>query len=992
MPLFFCIKQKVVSLLQSKCTTAKSHEKRAKIDKYTRVERSPDGLALTLSHPKWPKSWTVASDDAGQLRYWQRAFVAAGATSSDSSKSSGSSKGARNKRSNRSRAPNKEQRGGVPVVAGDAPTLPEMFVELPPTPPPDPVSSAVSAAEATRDDVPPPLPPDDDSDGSDGNVSRKNAPPPVDAAPPAPPEPISAAAPRAPAPLKVVPPSTQVPLSPAVPKSSGSGVKAAPAPTGAASPISPRVQRDSAATVKSLIERSKLPPGGIIMPKPLGPDLKSPRVSQSAKEPPSSPRGSAIAAAKAPVVAETPKSPRGSAVSKPAEPTPAKVAVVEPAAVESSPAAVAPASSVAAIGARPSREAPKRQVSTAVATNTIVAPASAVATPATAPVAAPVTTATPVVVDKPIDKPVDKSAEIVVSPLVSDDPTITSVTLDSKMLVQMSSDEHATYFKTSGNTDDMPNVRAPTRVRGDDAAFSVTKAKTIPVAVTVLGQSRPDQELCLSFVANGVKLKINKDWVLNGQEVRNESVDGGGKATLVTLFVAIKYFEPPVTRVFVTARVKNTTTQKRLVLDVVQKVRDAAAVKPIVVPLAAPATAAAAVSAASAAAAVAPLSPATVKRSPSVAASMGSVTLAMNALELALDNETHVFYLSLAAKANALPGWNVRTLKVAPAAKEPVFAVKIGTPFPVRVMVGDSTTQLSVALTMGDKKLKNGRDWRLHSQTRTGEGADTELLLDIIVANASCDVPVLISAGASGAKLDRSTLLFQLLPANSEAPLSPRSRTAAPPPAAATATAAAAAAAVPAASPPVTQRARNATAAVAVESPPVGRARTATASSVGPLPPGWAEARTADGRTYYFNRSLNKTTWVRPTASSGPTSTGAAPAVAAAAAQLWWRAAPATSEDSSSDDDATPLPPDWRAATNSAGRLYYFNVKTKATSWTSTAHRVRELVGAGGRRRPPTTGATHHFVIERAVRIEATACRDCQCAACSTGRLPCRRR
>jgi hypothetical protein len=90
-----------------------------------------------------------------------------------------------------------------------------------------------------------------------------------------------------------------------------------------------------------------------------------------------------------------------------------------------------------------------------------------------------------------------------------------------------------------------------------------------------------------------------------------------------------------------------------------------------------------------------------VKRSPSVAASMGSVTLAMNALELALDNETHVFYLSLAAKANALPGWNVRTPKAAPAAKEPVFAVKIGTPFPVRVMVGDSTTQLSVALTYG---------------------------------------------------------------------------------------------------------------------------------------------------------------------------------------------------------------------------------------------------------------------------------------------------
>jgi uncharacterized protein YbdZ (MbtH family) len=494
------------------------------------------------------------------------------------------------------------------------------------------------------------------------------------------------------------------------------------------------------------------------------------------------------------------------------------------------------------------------------------------------------------------------------------------------MLVQMSTDEHATYFKTSGNTDDMPNVRVPLRLRGDDAAFSVTKAKTIPVAVTVVGNSRPDQELCLSFVANGVKLKVAKDWVLNGQEVRNETVDGA-KATLVTLFVAIKYFEPPVTRVFVTARVKNSAAQKRLVLDVLQKVRDTAAAVPRTTAAPAVAAAATAVGAAatvSTAAAPAPAAVAstavastavpTVRRQPSAAGSVqGAVTLATGSLERALDNDTHVFFLSHAAKASSLVGWNIRLPKAASTgANEPAFAVKLGTPFPVRVLVGDNTTQLSVALTADGKKLKNGRDWRLHSQTRKGEGADTELLLDIIVANAACDVPVLISAGASGDKLGRSTLLLQLLPTNTEAPVSPRGR-----------------ATTTTASPTVPRARTDTTTAAAPPSspPPVGRARTATASAAMPLPAGWAEAHTTDGRTYYYNKALNKTTWVRPTASND------AGAAAPSTTNTLFGGGTVDNEESSSDDDATPLPPDWRAATNSAGRLYYFNVKTKATSW-----------------------------------------------------------
>eukprot|EP00039_Didymoeca_costata_P004347 m.72753 g.72753 ORF g.72753 m.72753 type:complete len:155 (+) comp12356_c0_seq1:109-573(+) len=68
----------------------------------------------------------------------------------------------------------------------------------------------------------------------------------------------------------------------------------------------------------------------------------------------------------------------------------------------------------------------------------------------------------------------------------------------------------------------------------------------------------------------------------------------------------------------------------------------------------------------------------------------------------------------------------------------------------------------------------------------------------------------------------------------------------------------------------------------------------------GPPPqvPGWQEARTQDGRVYWFNRATGESSWVRPI-QSGP-----------------------------------PLPPGWTMHRTEQGQVYFFNTKTKASTYT----------------------------------------------------------
>jgi hypothetical protein len=99
----------------------------------------------------------------------------------------------------------------------------------------------------------------------------------------------------------------------------------------------------------------------------------------------------------------------------------------------------------------------------------------------------------------------------------------------------------------------------------------VAKGRTIPIAVSVVGIERDDQQLSLGLTCNGVKLRVNDDWLLNGREVRAEAINCD-KATVITLFIAIKHFEPPRARIHITARIKNSNAQKRIVVDVLQKI------------------------------------------------------------------------------------------------------------------------------------------------------------------------------------------------------------------------------------------------------------------------------------------------------------------------------------------------------------------------------------------------------------------------------------
>ena len=86
----------------------------------------------------------------------------------------------------------------------------------------------------------------------------------------------------------------------------------------------------------------------------------------------------------------------------------------------------------------------------------------------------------------------------------------------------MFDDSRFLYYRTTENQLTVPNVRVPRHVGGSDAAFAVSRDRVIPIAIAVRGETGKDQELSLSFVSRGKKLKAKQDWTLKGKEVRTE--------------------------------------------------------------------------------------------------------------------------------------------------------------------------------------------------------------------------------------------------------------------------------------------------------------------------------------------------------------------------------------------------------------------------------------------------------------------------------------
>jgi hypothetical protein len=749
--------------------TADAHEKRAKIVGCA-LTRSGEA-SCTLSHPRWPKAWSVQADSAAQIKLWMHAFVVAGARKPKST-------------STRSAAPALPP--PLEPLRVDA-MIPDDFVEEPPALPPDSVVVVDSANSASA-------------------PRRK-----------------SSTLKASPAPLA----TTKTSAGSAIVKSSSpkaSDVVRSPRKGGSSIKPKPTATSDDAAVANSLARKGKsaTPPDVVTAATTTTTTTTTAESSSTVRTDSSSASKSAV-----------------------------------PATVDASSSVTSTRANGGALSPRPDREAPKPSVTKAKASAAAGAPAAAAVA----------------------------------------DAAIVSLELDRVHLVELFQDDSAVYFKTKGNSEETPNVQMPKQASSDGAEYAVSKGKTFPLSVCVVGRS---DELSLSLVVNGEKLKFGAQWTLNGQEVRDHKTDAGQKATVVTLFVAIKFFEPPVSRVFMTARIKNTTAQRRIVVDVVQKVREApppvvsqrsapgaaearnpvATLKaPAVLPaksvpaLASPATAAASTPTAAAAAPAKPAAIAPAKSVPALtspaspaaataavvaaAPASASATAPRTAVNIPLDELERVsatddttLYLARVAKASGATGWNVRSVGAQ-------FSVRLGVPFPLRVAVGAAATELSVSL-MGATKLKNGRDWRLHSQTRTGDGVDTVLLLNVVIVNASTDAPLTVNVALGGAT--RASMIVHVLPA-------------------------AAAAAAPAAG----------------------------------LPPGWIEAQTPDKRVYYFNKALNKTSWVKPTV-------------------LTAAAVAATKRDDDDDDDddgaaAAPLPPNWRATANADGRLYFFNVVTKETTW-----------------------------------------------------------
>ena len=76
----------------------------------------------------------------------------------------------------------------------------------------------------------------------------------------------------------------------------------------------------------------------------------------------------------------------------------------------------------------------------------------------------------------------------------------------------------------------------------------------------------------------------------------------------------------------------------------------------------------------------------------------------------------------------------------------------------------------------------------------------------------------------------------------------------------------------------------------------------------------WRQAKDPKGRVYYYNLKTRQTTWQKPANFQQPA------------------AVTTTATDTAANPTAS-LPPDWKTATTKDGKVYYYNTRTKVTSW-----------------------------------------------------------
>jgi len=111
----------------------------------------------------------------------------------------------------------------------------------------------------------------------------------------------------------------------------------------------------------------------------------------------------------------------------------------------------------------------------------------------------------------------------------------------------------------------------------------------------------------------------------------------------------------------------------------------------------------------------------------------------------------------------------------------------------------------------------------------------------------------------------------------------------------------------------------------------------------------WREATTADGKKYYYNKRTRQTSWTVPDelvkasqAALPPPIIAPSPAPAPAPAKPQEVASPAPAKPEPTPPKVESAPPapthtsasDWKSAVAPNGKTYYYNVKTKETSWT----------------------------------------------------------